>query len=69
MNKDVKKLFAKNVKKMRKQRKISQEALSLDLNLDISYIGKVENAKLNLTIEKIATIADFFNCQVKDLFS
>ena len=68
MNKNIKKKFAKNIKKLRKQKRLSQEALSLELDLDGSYIGKIENAKLNITLDKIILIADYFNVAVKDLF-
>ena len=68
MNKNIKKKFAKNIKKLRKQKRLSQEALSLELDLDGSYIGKIENAKLNITLDKIILIADYFNVAVKDFF-
>ena len=51
MTKDIKKIFAKNIKKLRKQNGITQEDLSFELELDGSYIGKIENAKINITIE------------------
>ena len=53
MNKNVKKRFGRNLKKFRRMKGLSQEELSLELDLDGSYIGKVENAKLNITIDKI----------------
>lgn len=68
MTKDIKKKFGKNLKKLRKAKNISQEELSLNLDLDNSYIGKVENGKLNITIDKIASIAKFFDVDVFDLF-
>lgn len=68
MVKDIKKKFGRNLKKIRKANNISQEELSLSLDLDNSYIGKVENGKLNITIDKIASIAKFFNIDVIDLF-
>lgn len=68
MTKDIKKKLGKNVKRLRKQKRLSQEELSLSLDLDGSYIGKVENGKLNITIEKIAGIAEFFNVDVTELF-
>ena len=57
MNKNVKKRFGKNLQKYRRQRRLSQEELSLELDLDGSYIGKVENA-----------IADYFEIDVVELF-
>jgi len=68
MNKNIKKRFGKNLKKFRKVKGLSQEELSLDLELDGSYIGKVENAKLNITIDKMINIADYLGIEVVDLF-
>lgn len=68
MNKNVKKRFGKNLRKFRRQKKLSQEELSLDLDLDGSYIGKVENAKLNITIDKMISIADYLGVEVVELF-
>ncbi len=68
MNKNVRKKLGKNIRKLRQQSGLSQEDLSLELNLDWSYIGKVENAKLNITIDKIILIADYFKVAVKNLF-
>ena len=68
MNKNVKKRFGKNLQKYRRQRRLSQEELSLELDLDGSYIGKVENAKLNITLDKIIAIADYFEIDVVELF-
>lgn len=68
MNRNVKKKFGKNLRKFRKMKGLSQEDLSLELELDGSYIGKVENAKLNITLDKIISIADFLGINVIDLF-
>ncbi len=68
INKNVKKELGKNIKNLRHRNGISQEELSLELELDNSYIGKVENAKLNITIDKLILIADYFKVSVKSLF-
>lgn len=68
MNKNVKKRFGKNLKKYRRLKGLSQEELSLDLDLDGSYIGKVENAKLNITLDKIISIANYLGIEVIELF-
>ena len=68
MNKNAKKKLGKNIKKLRLKNGLTQEDLSLELNLDWSYIGKVENAKMNITIDKMILIADFFKVSVKNLF-
>lgn len=68
MTRDIKKKLGKNIKKLRKQKGLSQEELSLNLDLDGSYIGKVENGKLNITIDKISAIAKFLEVEVVELF-
>ena len=68
MNNNIKEIFAKNVRKFRKQKKISQETMSLELNLDISYMGKIENAKMNFTIDKAIAIANFLEVDLISLF-
>ncbi len=68
MNKNVKKKFGKRLRKLRKERGVTQEEMSLSLNLDNSYIGKVENAQINITIDKIVQIADYLDVEVVDLF-
>lgn len=68
MTKDIKKKLGKNIRKLRKEKGLSQEELSLNLDLDGSYIGKVENGKLNITIDKISAIAKFLDVEVIELF-
>jgi transcriptional regulator with XRE-family HTH domain len=68
VNKDVKKKIGQNIKALRLKKGLSQENLSLELDFDGSYIGKVENAKLNITVDKLILIADYFKVPVKNLF-
>lgn len=68
MNENVKINLAKNVKKLRMQKKLAQEALSLNLDFDVSYIGKVENERMNVSLDRLIAIANFFEVDFKDLF-
>lgn len=68
MNEYVKSNLAKNVRKFREKVGISQEALSLELGFDVSYIGKVENRKMNISLNRLIAIADFFSVDFKTLF-
>ena len=68
MNKNIKKKFGRNLRKIRKEKGVTQEQLSLFLGLDNSYIGKVENGKLNITIDKMILIADYFEINLVELF-
>lgn len=69
MSQDVRKILAKNIKELREKNKIKKEKLSLLLEFDNSYISKLEKGNVNITIDKIEKIADYFGVQVKDLFS
>ena len=69
MNQNSKKIIARNVEKLRRERKITKEALSLALGFDNSYISKLEKENINITIEKLDKIADYLNVSTKELFN
>ena len=60
-------LLANNVKRLRSKLKIKREELSLALGFDNSYISKLEKGKINITIDKLSVIADYFNVDLVDL--
>ena len=61
-------ILANNVKRLRSKLKIKREELSLALGFDNSYISKLEKGKINITIDKLSVIADYFNFDLVDLF-
>lgn len=62
-------ILAKNIIKLRTKRKLRREELSLLLGFDNSYISKLEKGKINITIDKLTKIADYFEVSAKDLFT
>ncbi len=68
MSPKIREIFAKNITKLRKEKHLRREELSLELGFDNSYISKLEKGKINITLDKIALIAKYFNIEVKDLF-
>ena len=62
------KILADNVKFLREQKKIRREELSLALGFDNSYISKLEKGKINITIDKLSILANYFNIEITDLF-
>lgn len=68
MSQDLRKIFATNVKKYRVKNNLKREEFSLILDCDNSYISKLEKGKINITIDKIEKIAEYFNISVLDLF-
>lgn len=61
-------ILAKNIIKLRTKGKLKREELSLALGFDNSYISKLEKGKINITIDKLTQIADYFEISIKDLF-
>ena len=49
------------LKQLRKQRKISQLKLSLDLNMNQNTISRYENLKREADYKTLIKIADYFN--------
>ena len=68
MSQGARKQIAYKVREIRTKAKISREELSLKLNLDNSYISKLEREKVNITIDKLESIAQFFNIKLRDFF-
>ena len=61
-------ILAKNIIALRTKKNIRREELSLVLGFDNSYISKLEKGKINITIDKLTLIADYFEVGLKDLF-
>ncbi len=68
MSQYVRTRIAKNVKYYREKNFLTHEKLSLILGFDNSYISKLERADINITIDKLSAIAEYFNIDVIDLF-
>ena len=64
MNQDIRQILANNIKNLRTQKKLSREELSLTLGVDNSYISKLEKGKINITLDKIEMLANYFGIEV-----
>lgn len=60
-------ILANNVKTLRHNLKLRREELSLALGFDNSYISKLEKCEINITIDKLTLIANYFNVEIADL--
>lgn len=67
MDKEYLQKFAKNLKRLRKERGITQDALESD-NVSRSMISLIEIVKTDLTISTAKAIADSLNISMKELF-
>lgn len=68
MYNDILKTFGSKLKELRQQKGLSQEALALELEVDRTYIGKIERAERNVSLKMIGKIAKALSIDVKDFF-
>lgn len=61
-------LVALNVRRIRVARSISQERLAYDAGVDRSYLGGVERAEANPTLDVLDRLAQSLNIPLIDLF-
>lgn len=67
MSQTIRSILAKNIKKLRLERNLKREELSLILGFDNSYISKLEKQKINITIDKLEKIAAYFETEAYNL--
>ncbi|MFT5329998.1 MAG: transcriptional regulator with XRE-family HTH domain [Parasphingorhabdus sp.] len=64
---DVRQRLAVNMKRLRKERGWSQEALAHEAELDRTYISGIERMTKNCTITVVGRIAKALHCSMGDL--
>lgn len=67
MNKEFLQKFAKNLKRIRKEKNIKQDDFLLTSGISRSMIAMVETAKTDITLSKLKVIADVLDVEPKDL--
>ncbi len=61
-------VLAKNVRRLRLERKLTQEALANAANLRQGFISDVESAKLDVRIDTLDRLAKALGVRVSELF-
>ncbi len=56
-----------DVRRLRKARKLSQEALADEVELAVTYVGQIERGKRNPTLDVVETFAKLFGVDPLDL--
>ena len=54
---DVKVLFGRRVRQLRKAKGVSQEAFAHEIQIDRSYFGSIERGERNVSLDNICLIA------------
>jgi len=67
-NSDILKKFGARIRKIRKEKGISQEELAHRANLHRTYIGMIERAERNITLINIEKIAKALNIEIVEIF-
>lgn len=66
-NSSLRQRFADNLRKVRIEKGLSQEALADLAGLHRTYIGSVERGERNISIDNIERLAKALDCRVTDL--
>ena len=69
MCKDFKKNLGKNIRKIRKSKKMTQENLSLESGISRSHIAMIEAGKRDVTVSAVFKISRALKVTVSELFS
>ena len=67
MSQEIRAVLASNIEKLRTKKNLKREELSLQLGFDNSYISKLEKYRINITLDKLEKIANFFDTDVYKL--
>jgi transcriptional regulator with XRE-family HTH domain len=61
-------LVARNLRRLRVDRSLSQEALAVDASVDRTYVSRVERGLENPTVAVLEKIARALNAEIVELF-
>ena len=56
-----------NMRRIRKERGLTQEQIALDCGLSLTYVNKIESGKRNPSLDVIARLAGALPCRVAAL--
>lgn len=66
---DWKVILGKNVRKLRQQKRLTQEQLAFEAEIDLTYVGGIERGKRNPSLLVMARIADALSVPLQKLLS
>lgn len=67
--KEERKELGENIAHIRQVKKMTQEDLADQSNMNVSYLAKIENGYVNTTVRYLIKIARGLRVKVKDLFN
>ncbi len=66
---EIRRILSDNLKRLRKQRGLSQLKFANELGMALTFINDIENCKKWVSPETLAKFATFFNVPVAEFFS
>ena len=64
---EIREVFARNLRKARQEKGLSQEALAYDAGVDRTYISALERGVYSATIDMVAKLAAVLNIEPSEL--
>ena len=61
--------LGRNVRRLRQQRRLTQEQLAFEAEIDLTYVGGIERGKRNPSLLVMARIADALSVPLAKLLS
>lgn len=65
---DIRRIVGKNLRRMRLERKLSQEALALEAEIDRTYVSGLERGIRNPTVVLLAKLAKVLRSPITSFF-
>ena len=66
---DINLIISKRIRNIRIEKKVSQKEIASVLNISQNVYSRLENGKINLTADRLVTIADYLEIDLKELFA
>ncbi len=57
-----------NVRRFRVERKLTQEQLAHEAEIDLTYLGGIERGRRNPSVDVLGRLASALSCHPRDLF-
>jgi transcriptional regulator with XRE-family HTH domain len=64
---DLRAIFGRNVRRYRRQKRLTQEELAFEAEIDLTYLGGIERGKRNPSLLVIGRIANALSVSVSKL--
>jgi transcriptional regulator with XRE-family HTH domain len=62
-------IFGRNVRRFRQQKKLTQEELAFEAEIDLTYVGGIERGKRNPSLMVMARIAEALSVPLPKLLT